>query len=412
MRGEAAENKSGLQRELTLPLQLAMGVGTILGAGIFVVIGEVIGHAGALAPFAYLLAAAVAIPTGLSYAECAARVPSSGGPVDYAEEAWRRKWLGSVIGWALLVAQLVSAATITTGFVSYLSAFVDVPADLVVGIVVAALTGVAIIGARQSAIFMAITTTVGLLTLAGVAVIGASGFVEAPAKMAEAGDGSVGGTASMLFSGSFLAMYSFIGFGDLAMTAEETQDVEKTLPRSIIGALILVLVVYVVISWVAVGAAPIDSLSGADAPLVQVVEAQGWVGWPIGVGSLFVIVNGALTQIITGSRLFLDIGRDGRGLPPVFGRVNETTNTPVVATLTSGAIVFLLAAFLPLGTLASITSLAILLVFATVNGALFTMKRRGQPDGVPDVPLALPIVGAALCTAAVVGQIVLWVADF
>ncbi|WP_375260820.1 APC family permease [Palleronia sp.] len=143
--------EKGLRREVGL-LQLTFyGTGTILGAGIFVVIGDVLGEACTLAPASYLLAAVVAVTTAFRYAEMAARVPTAGGPTDYVERAFGQRWLGSLTGWALLVANVVSAATITTGFVDYLSSFVNVTHWLATGLVVLAVVCVAAAGMKESA---------------------------------------------------------------------------------------------------------------------------------------------------------------------------------------------------------------------------------------------------------------------
>ena len=403
---------SGLDRSVGTFGLTFYGIGTILGAGIFVVIGEVIGRAGALSPLAYMLAATVAVTTALSYTEIAARVPTAGGPIDYMEKAFGLSWLAALIGWVLVVANIVSGATITTGFVSYLEAWVEMPEWIpTVGLIVL-LTLVASGGMKESAWFMAGTTIIGLMVLALIVWINREGLVASPSAMLEAfqGDGSAieGSIAFALIGAAFLAMYSFIGFGDMAQTAEEVEDVKTTLPRAMILALIVVFVCYLVVAMAVTGSGEPSEIADARAPLVQAVERYGWTGWPFILASLFVIVNGGLTQIIAAARLLLDLARDGRGAPAFLSQVNEKTDTPIMATLFSSGIALLLALLIPLGRLAQATSLAILVVFFAVNAALFVLKRRDQPESVPDIWIGWPVLGMVFCAGAVIGQVVLW----
>ena len=398
-----------LSRSVSLPRLVFYGVGTILGAGVFVVIGKVIGEAGTLTPLAYLIAGLVAFATALSYAEIAARVPTAGGPIDYVERASGLKYLGSLAGWGLMAANTVSAATITSGFTGYLGVFVDVP-DWAVAIgIVLALSALAAIGMKASTLFMAATTIIGMVTLIAVVWAARDGLAATPGMIVDRLGGISSVAAIGLFSGTFLALYSFIGFGDMVLTAEEVKKVEKTLPRAIVIAFAIVFVFYLLVSSAVVGAGPTEPIAEAEAPLVAVVERAGWPAWPVGIASLCIIVNGALTQIIGAARLLMDIGRDGRGAPGVFGRVSRRTGTPVMATLTIGFIVMLLAAFVPLKQLAEATSLIILIVFAAVNLALLALKSHSQPDGVPNMWIGVPVIGAITSGGAVATQVWLWV---
>jgi amino acid transporter len=404
--------EQGLERSVGIVGLTFYGIGTILGAGIFVVIGEVIGRSGALSPLAYALAATVAVTTAISYSEIAARIPSAGGPIDYMDEAFGAGWLAVLIGWTLVVANVVSGATITTGFVSYLGAWVDVPGWIPTVGLIALLTVIASVGMKESAWFMTVTTVIGLATLALIVWINREGLTGSPqAMIGTLGDG--GGTvdspiAFALIGAAFLAMYSFIGFGDMAQTAEEVEHVKTTLPRAMILALIAVFVTYIVVSMAVTGTGATGDLAEARAPLVAAVERFGWTGWPFILASLFVIVNGGLTQIIAAARLLYDLARDGDRAPSVFARVNGRLDTPVLATLACSGVALLLALLIPLGRLAQATSLAILVVFFAVNAALFVLKRRDQPEAVPDIWIGWPVLGMAFCAAAVVGQVVLW----
>jgi len=424
---EAQEQTAGgLRRELGLLQLVFYGSGTILGAGIFVVVGEVLVEAGRLAPLAYLVAAVVAITSALSFAEMAARVPTAGGPIDYLERAFGMRWLGSAAGFTLTIANTVSAATIVTGFVAYLSSFAAVPDWIATTALVLTLTGVAVAGMNESAWAMTVTTVIGILTLLAVLWALREGLLAAPgvvwdalsgagpegvaavageARSGEAGGGAeIGGGLAGLFGGAILAVYSFIGFGDMAQTAEEVRDVKRTLPRAMMISLAIVFVFYLAVSGALVGAGSLGEIAQAEAPLVKAVELVGWPGLPVAVASLFVIVNGALTQIIAAARLLLDLARDGRGAPGFLARISGRTGTPVPATLFVGTVVLTLALTVPLKSLAEATSFAILLVFAGVNLALLRCKSLSQPEEVPDMWIGIPVVGAAASVLALAGQ--------
>jgi len=410
-RGLPAPRQAVLQRELGPVLLTLYGLGTILGAGIYVVIGEVAGAAGLLTPVAFVLAALVASLTALSFSELTARIPDAGGPVDYAREAFGRRGLCIAIGWGLAATGTVSAATILTGFERYASLFVELPALLTIALVTLALGGVAIAGMRESAWFMAITTLLGIGGLAYVVWVAAPLMGDAPISIARTLGEAVGdpGTGLLLglFLGAFLAFYSFIGFEDMANLAEEVREVKRNLPRAIVAAVVTSLVIYALVAVAATSVLAPDELALAHAPLVAVVEARDHPGEPLGLISLFIIVNGALGQIIMATRLIMDMGRDRRGAPAMLGRVHPVTHTPVIATVLVTTAVLVLALFLPLKTLANLTSTIMLAVFVTVNASLIVLKRRGQPEDVPNVPRWIPWLGLLLSLGALGAQALL-----
>ena len=162
------DHETGLQPALSRWVLATYGLGTIVGAGIYVVIGKVAGEAGALTPLSFLAAAIAAAMTGLSYAELSARVPESGGSAAFIARGFDRRWLTGIAGWALIATGLVSAATITTGFVGYLGVFLPVPRTVAIVLAAALLTAVAAIGVRQAAWFMMLTTA---LQIAGLLLV-------------------------------------------------------------------------------------------------------------------------------------------------------------------------------------------------------------------------------------------------
>lgn len=407
MRMGDPKSKGSLPREVGLIPLVFYGTGTILGAGIFVVIGEVLGVAGGLTPLAYLLAAFVAVTTALSYSEMAARIPTAGGPIDYVEKAFGKRWLGSLTGWALMIANVVSAATITTGFVAYMDSFLDITSWIVTVSFVVVISGVAVAGMKESAWLMTVTTLIGIATLVFVLWALRDGLTASPRMVTDSLTDFEGPLNIGLFGGAFLAIYSFIGFGDMAQTAEEVRDVKTVLPAAMLFSLGIVFVFYITVSMALVGSGGFTELADAEAPLVRAVGREGWPEMPIAISSLSVIANSALTQLLASARLLYDTGRDERGAPRSFGKISAKTQTPVLATIACGAVIMALALFVPLKQLASATSYAILLVFIGVNASLIVAKRRDQPDDVPDIWPIVPMLGVVFCLVALLGQLVM-----
>lgn len=396
---------SGLQRSLT-PLSLSLyGLGTILGAGIYVVIGKIAGEAGLLAPLSFLVAAFAATFTALSYVELATRIPLSGGSAAYVAEAFRLRALTALVGWGIIATGLVSAATIATGFFGYLGVFVDWPKGWVIPACVAALTAVAAVGVKQSAWFMGLTTFAGLSGLAIVLVTAGGNLASYPSQLTSMG--SVSFTGVLL--GGFLAFYAFIGFEDVVTLSEETQDVSHSLPIAILVALGASALLYLLVAAAAVSTLPAAKLNESSAPLVDVVRAEGHTGTILGVLSLAIIVNGALAQIVMTARIAHDLG-ERRGLAPDWlSRVNEQTRTPLIATLLAGATVLLLALFFPTETLARATSYIILSVFLMINAALLRLKWSGhKPEhSYKQYPQVIPICGFVVSLLLLIGEIIL-----
>lgn len=405
---EPAKNGGGLARAMSPGLLILYALGTTLGAGIFVVIGEIIGVAGVWAPVSFALASLVAGLTGASFAELAGRCPSSGGPVAWADEAFGQGWLPIAIGWGVIAAGVVSAATIATGFVSYAGFFVDFSKWWVLPALIGGLTLVAAIGIKQSAWFMAAMTTSGLIGLAIVLAFTAPNIPAWPQLVAGGGDpvGS-GGILSGLLLGGFLAFYAFIGFEDIAHLGEEVKDVKSSIPRAIFITLAVSLVLYVSVAMAAVTTLPVAVLSEARAPLIEMLGNAPTIVAVVAVLSLVTIADGLLAQLIMASRTIFDLDERRHGAPEAISKVSDRTHTPVLATLLCGGAILVLALFFPTGTLASGTSAIVLAVFATANVALIVLKRRYEtPEGVFSAPAWVPYAGVATCIGLLATQVI------
>jgi APA family basic amino acid/polyamine antiporter len=400
-RGESTiETQPELKRSLTLPLVVLYGLGVTIGAGIYVLLGATSSVAGVYAPFAFVLAALVMLPSACSFAELVGRLPMSAGEAAYVRAGFNSKTLALIIGLMVVLVGTVSAAAISVGSVGYIRQFVDLPNFVLIPLIVAAMTLIAIWGVRESVSFAAVMTVIeigGLLLIIGSGFLGSAELPDnASAPLVDASWLQIG---FGVMSGGVLAFFAFIGFEDLVNMAEETRQPATTLPRAIFLTLAISTTLYVLVSIVAVLNVPINLLATAEAPLSLVFERTAGVS-PATISAIAIIatLNGVIVQIIMGARVIYGLARQG-SLPSVFGSVNAVTKTPVVASVLIGMAVYVLAAVVPLRGLAEATAQITLSIFAVVNLALWNIKRRGDvaPADVFIVRHWVPVVGFMSC---------------
>ncbi len=404
------EDTPQLRRSLTLPQVALYGLGNILGAGIYVLIGKVAAAAGTLAPLAFLLSAVVAAITAFSFAELSSRFPLSGGGALYVHRGFKVARLTMVMGVLIVLTGIVSAATIAKGFVGYLEVFVVVPEWLVITILLLFLCGLASWGISESvgtAVLITLIEVVGLILILAVALPGAS-LDNAAAAPVPAADTVL--TPGGLISGAFLAFYAYVGFEDMVNVAEEVKQPQRNMPLAIVIALLAATVLYMLVAISALMVLTPAQLGASEAPLAAVYETvTGNNPWAISVISLFAVVNGALIQIIMGSRVCHGLARE-QLFPASLGRVNATTRTPINATLLMTVVILIAALWLPIETLARLTTALLLVVFTLVNLALLRIKREDpHPQGIFLVPRAVPMAGALVCLCFVSAEIYLMV---
>lgn len=374
-----------LVRALGPGLLMLYGMGTIVGAGIWVLVGEVAAVAGLLAPLAFLVAAAVAGLTGASYATLASVLPEAGGEVVYVDRAFARRTLTAVTGWAVAFTGVVSAATIARGFAGYLGVLVPLPELVVIAGITALLTAIAIRGILASAWFATLLTVVSVGAL--LWLVGARFEVLADwRRLPEAVNGEVG-DVHVVLSAAFVAFYAFIGFEDMVNVAEEVRRPRVTIPLAIGGALLGSAVLYALVASVAVLAVPPAELARQPAPLAHVMGRGADDPW-IALAGLMAVTNSALAQLVMASRILLGLARKGLA-PALFARIGAR-GTPAAGTAVVGATVLALALTQEIGTLARLTSGVVLAVFATVNLALLVLRVR-EPTTFR-TPLLLPVL--------------------
>jgi basic amino acid/polyamine antiporter, APA family len=383
-----------LKRAFSLPLLTFYGLGTILGAGIYVLIGEVAGSAGIHAPLAFAIASVLAGFSAFSYAELSARYPLSAGEAVYTQRAFGKTWLAMMVGFLIVLIGMVSTATLVNGFVGYMQVFVHWPVWLIITLLVVLLVGVAMWGISESAWLAAATTLVemsGLLLILWVALP----QVEIESALRQSMDMSPNFTTlAGIFGGAFIAFYAFIGFEDIVNVAEEVRDPCRTLPRAVLLSLAVATLLYMAVAVVAVAILPPAELAKSDAPLALVYQqATGKAPLFIGLVGLAAVINGALIQIVMASRVLYGMAEQG-WIPRWLSAVHPLTRTPLHSTSLIGAVILILALWLPLVTLAKITSLVTLVVFSLINLSLWRIKRyEPRPPGVMVFPVWLPIAG-------------------
>jgi len=383
-----------LKRRIGPGLLTAYGVGVMVGAGIYVLVGAVAAEAGLYAPLAFLLAGVVAAPTALSYAEFSTRFPEAAGEAIYVSQGFARSWLAIIVGLAIVVTGTISAAAVLRGGVGYLQLIVTVPpgwATLIIGL---ALVTVAAIGVLESLALAGLFTAI---EVAGLALVIWAGAGAAPqvAALPPLDPALLGGIAA----GAGLAFFAFIGFEDIVNMAEEVREPSRTLPRAILWSLIITALLYAAVTWAAVRAVPLDLLGQSERPLALVWQAtRGGEARFLSAIAVVAALNGVLAQIVMASRVLFGLGGRTRALA-LFHRAHPRLGTPLLATALVGLAVIATANFLPVATLARATSSVLLAVFVTVNLALIAMKRR-QPAAPFRVPMAVPVCGLILSALA------------
>jgi len=387
-----------LKRTLGLPLLLLYGLGTILGAGIYVLTGVVVAEAGEAAPFAFFLAAVVAAPTAYSYSVLSAKYPQSAGEAVYVDKSFGRRWLTQCVGGLVVGVGIISSATIARGFVGYLNVFVDLPYWLVIAVLVISLTAVAIIGVLESVLVAAV---ISILEIGGLLLVIYGGFTFGELRVVSVIPSMDSAMWAGVLAGAFLAFYAFIGFEDIVNMAEETRSPEKNVPYAILGSLSLATVLYFLVAYISVASVPVLELANHPAPMSYVVAQHG-VFNPgfVALISMLAVVNGALVQIIMASRVIYGVAKLENENHFLAG-INAKTQTPVTATLLVGLGVLMLALLFDIRVLASLTSAVTLAIFMLVNLAL--CRLQGLPRTIMSfVPWLAVVLNGLLLVLALV----------
>ncbi len=404
MPGELKENVS-LKRSLSLPLLIFYGVGTMLGLGIYIFIGQVIGEAGMLTPFSFIVAAVVALFSGLSFGELAGRIPKSAGEMNFVNRAFNLRWLSALIGWLIVLSGIVSTATAVNGYVGYVHVFAEIPPWIVMVGVIVFLGGIAAWGITESAVTMMIITILDVCALIFIIFLTGDLLSTLPQHVNEMIPTFSMADWSALVSAAFLAFYTFIGFEDMVNVSEEVENPGRNMPRGIWISLVIVGIIYLFVSTIAV-LAPV-ALADSEAPIAALLKAEA-PGFAkiVTVVPLITIVNGVLAQIVMGSRVLYGMAEKNMA-PKVFYRVNPKTRTPLWSTLFMAVIIIALALSFSLAALGKASVYILIVVFILCNLSLVVIKKRNpNPEGVRIYPMAIPVIGFLLSLGILVMEII------
>jgi amino acid transporter len=416
MRESSAETDDGAAPEAPSlmrtigPAQMALyGLGSMLGAGIYGLIGKAAGQAGNAVWLSFVVALVAALLTAFSYASLGSRYPRAAGAAYVTERAYGFPLLSFMVGLALVCSGLTSIATQSQVFAANIAALFgleSIPLSwLALGFLLI-LTGLVFRGIRESMWVNVLCTLIEagglvIVIVAGASYWGSVGYLETPTL--PGGDHA----ALLVMQAAVLAFFAFIGFEDMINVAEETRDPERTVPLGLILAMAAAAVIYIAIAVTAVSVVPWQELAEAPGPITAVMERAAPSVPPLlfTVITLFAVANTALVNYVTASRLIYGMARQGL-LPQRLGNVHAARRTPHLAV---AALFLVLAPLALLGTiteLAAATVLLLLLVFTVVNGALFILKGRdGEKRGRFEIPRALPALGASTCLILIVVRV-------
>jgi basic amino acid/polyamine antiporter, APA family len=392
-----------LRQSLGLPSLTFYGVGMILGAGIYSVIGAAAAEAKEMLWLSFVLSGAIVLLTALSYAELSTMFPEAGAEYIYLREAFPKyRSLAFITSSFVALSGCATAATVSIAFAGYLSHFVDIPAPLTALVVLFAVGSIAILGIQESSWVNIVFTLIevgGLILLITVG-IQQPRFTEALTPSFHPG----------IFPGAALVFFSYLGFENIANLAEEAKKPEINLPRAILLSVCLATLIYVLVGLSAVALLSPDKISKSSSPLAAALGVSSpKMASALGGIALFATANTALISLIATSRILMSIARK-KDLPGVFAKTLSTRKTPWAATLLAVLISALLLPMGKVGEVASVSSFSSLLAFSSVNAALITLRLQkpstSRPFRVPITLGRLPLlpVLSLLCLAFLLTQ--------
>jgi APA family basic amino acid/polyamine antiporter len=412
------------------PLALTMlGVGAVIGTGIFVLTGTAASnHTGPALVISMIVAAVACGLAGLCYAELAAMIPIAGSAYTYAH-ASAGQFVAWIIGWDLVLEYALSASTIAVGWSGYFVSFmrdlgVHIPPELTAAagstavgpggvpvagvfnlpatIVVLLVAGLLLVGISQSAQANTILVIVKVIVLLLFIALGAS-YVrwENLTPFLPPNTGTFGEFGwSGVMRGAAIMFFAYIGFDAVSTAAQEAKNPQRDMPVGILVSLAVCTVLYIAVALVLMGIVPYRQLDVAD-PLAVGIDATGltWFSPVVKISAIFGLFSTMLVQLLGQSRIFYAMSRDGL-LPEIFGRVHPRFRTPHLSTIITGSVVAVAAGVLPLTALSQLVSIGSYLAFTLVCIGVVILRRTRpdlhRPFRVPGVPY-VPILGALVC---------------
>jgi len=382
-----------LKRRLGLWVTTLTGVGVILGSGIYVLVGVAAGEAGNAVWLSFMIAAAVAGLTGLSYARLSKLRAKDAPEFQFVGMAFKPS-LAFLAGWLILWAVVISASAVALGFAGYLSHLLGTPViPAAIGLVLVS-SIVVFLGIGESALLAGILTFVEVAGLVFIVVIGVPHFGEVNIMEMPMGVAGTIGAASLVF-------FAYLGFEGMANLSEEMKNPQRDLPRAIMLALGISTLLYILVSLAAVSVLDWETLGQSDAPLA-LVAAQvlgSNAGLTLTLVALFSTANTVLLLLLGASRAMWAMSCAG-ALPGIFCVIGEERRTPWLAIVVVGFFASLFAVFEDIGDVAEFTNFATLLAFAGVNAAaLKIFNRESTLSGFRRIFLDIVMPALGLVTA-------------
>lgn len=448
---ETEEEHHGLKRHLGWFQLIVIGIGAIIGAGIFVITGKASAeYAGPAIVLSFVLASIICVFAGLCYAELSSLIPIAGGSYSYAYIAMGElpAW---IIGWAVTGQYILSASTVAAGWSGYLKSFLkdwglfipewissaplhydigqgwslsgsflDLPAMILVffiGIMIS-------IGIKAAAHFNSIMVVIKLCTVVLFLCLGIPHIQTAnwtpfiPENLGHFGDFGWSG----IVRAAGLVFFAYIGFDTVSTLAQDAKNPQRDLPRGILGSLLICTTAYILVSATLTGIVSYKLLNVSD-PIAVALDAMGpaffWVATIVKIAILAGLASVVLVQLLGQSRIFLAIGNDGL-LPKAFSKVNKKSRTPIISCLITALATLVLSGLFPVEILGQLVSMMTLFIFAIVCLGVWILrhthpefKRPFKVPFVPWVPLLgiLTCIGQMLCLPAITWvQMILWLA--
>jgi APA family basic amino acid/polyamine antiporter len=429
----SGEETHSLKRTLTATNLVALGIGAIIGTGIFVLTGTAAAnHAGPALTISFLVSGLGCLFAGLCYAEFASMLPISGSAYSYSY-ATLGEFLAWIIGWDLILEYLFGASTVAVGWSGYMVSFlegfgihlptaltsaplthdgdgwhttgaiINLPAVLIVGI----MTWLLVRGIRESARFnnLIVVTKLAVILLFiffGMWYVETSNWLPyIPERVTDAAGVSRYGWQGIL-AGAGVIFFAYIGFDAVSTAAQEAKNPQRDMPKGILYSLLVCTLLYVAVAAVLTGMVPYTELN-VPAPIAMAIDRTGhaldWLAPLIKVGAIAGLSSVILVMLMGQPRIFYSMSRDGL-LPPVFSRVHPRFRTPHITTVLTGSVAAVIAGLFPIGLLGELVSIGTLLAFTIVCVGIIVLRRTRpdmpRPFKTPFVPL-VPILGAGIC---------------
>ncbi len=421
MQESSSEDGDGLKRTLGAANLMALGIGAIIGAGIFVLTGQAAAnYAGPSIVLSFILSGVGCGFAGLCYAEFASMIPMAGSAYTYAY-ATLGELVAWIIGWDLILEYLFGASTVAVGWSGYVVSFLkdfgivipptltQAPLNLPAMFIVAVMSTLLVIGISESAKFNNVIVFVKICVIMlfiffGISHINPQNLTPfIPPNTGEFGHYGWSG----ILRGSGVIFFSYIGFDAVSTAAQEARNPQKDMPIAILGSLMVSTLLYVAVALVLTGIVPFQKLGVPD-PIGVGVDAAGaglrWLRPVVKIGAIAGLSSVVLVMLMAQPRIFYSMAKDGL-LPPRFATIHPRFKTPAATTIVSGIAAMVFAGILPISVLGELVSIGTLLAFVIVCTAI-PILRRNRPDlprpfKTPLVPL-VPILGALTCLAQMI----------